>query len=224
MDDATPVPPTSTPAPGWYPDPVDGGRLRWWTGQGWSEHTQQHPAVVPEAAPAPAYAAPAYAPPAYAPPTYGSSTSEPYTPMAYAAAGYSSSVYRPIDPESQPLPGASIVEAFIRFWTKYARFKGRASRSEYWWWQLVFSILYLAAVVLTSILEPGSPGRQAVGLVVFVVMLAIIVPSWALTVRRLHDANLSAWNILWTFLPLAGGIVLIVLMCRSSDPAGARFD
>jgi uncharacterized membrane protein YhaH (DUF805 family) len=199
MDETTAVPPTSPPPAGWYPDPLGGEHDRWWTGHGWSEQTQQRIPVPPPAYP----------------------TALSYEPMAAAGAEYP---YPRRDPLSQPLPGATIAEAFVRFWSKYAVFSGRASRSEYWWWNLVFAVIYVAALILEAVLGKDSPGYLAVSIFFFLFVVAGLVPTYALLSRRLHDANLSAWNILWALVPLAGGIVMLVLTTRASDPAGRRFD
>jgi uncharacterized membrane protein YhaH (DUF805 family) len=55
-------------------------------------------------------------------------------------------------------------------------------------------------------------------------VLGSLVPTYALLARRLHDSNLSAWNILWSLVPFAGGIIMLVLTLRPSDPTGFRFD
>ena len=54
--------------------------------------------------------------------------------------------------------------------------------------------------------------------------LATLIPQIAVTVRRLHDANLSGWLVLLRLLPSVGDIVVLVLTVLPSNPAGARFD
>ena len=228
MDETTAVPPTSDPMAGWYPDPLDGEQLRWWTGQGWSEHTQQHPQFAPPvsapvAYPSPVTAQPGFAQPGSVQPGSVQPTTE-YVPMASSVPGYSSGAYVPIDPRSEPLPGASIGQAFVRFWSKYAVFSGRASRSEYWWWNLIFVIFYVAILVVAYSLPAHSVVSTVVSIGFLFVALAIIIPSYALLVRRLHDADLSGWNLLWAFVPFIGSIILLLLTVRQSNPAGRRFD
>jgi uncharacterized membrane protein YhaH (DUF805 family) len=137
---------------------------------------------------------------------------------------YSGPEFAYAHPESEPLAGATFGQAFLRFWTKYAVFTGRASRSEYWWWTLAFTIIYIAFLIVEAVLEKNSAAYLAVSIVFLVYALASIVPSYALLVRRLHDANLSGWNYFWSWIPFAGGIVLLVFLLRGSDPAGRRFD
>jgi uncharacterized membrane protein YhaH (DUF805 family) len=137
-------------------------------------------------------------------------------------------------PLSQPYYGASIGTAFRRFWSKYATFSGRASRSEYWWWVLISVVI---SVVLSLLARLGGAGVEdssgqmtganglgvVVGIVVVVYGLAIIVPSIALTVRRLHDANLSGPWILLDLIGI-GALVVFIMTLLGPNPAGARFD
>ncbi|KRE31161.1 DUF805 domain-containing protein [Agromyces sp. Soil535] len=134
-------------------------------------------------------------------------------------------------PLSAPLPGATIGQAVTRFFRKYATFTGRASRSEYWWWVLVN---FIVTGVLTGLAYTGTSFTET-GMVtgplywVFIVLasawgLAVIIPTLALIWRRLHDTNRpGAWFFL-VFIPLVGGIILLVFVLLPSDPAGARFD
>ncbi|QOT21583.1 DUF805 domain-containing protein [Paenarthrobacter sp. YJN-D] len=130
-----------------------------------------------------------------------------------------------------PYYGAPIGAAVKRFFKKYAAFSGRASRSEYWWVALVLGVVGFVLQLLTGILgAAGStttstgtiPGPgAAVGLIlVLVFYLAVLIPSLALLVRRLHDANLSGWLALLVVVP----IVVFVLSLLPSNPAGQRFD
>jgi uncharacterized membrane protein YhaH (DUF805 family) len=136
----------------------------------------------------------------------------------------------PTDDLSQPYYGASIAEATRRFWKKYATFTGRASRSEYWWWTLIAVIVGVVIEILSAVGNAGSNGSGPGGLTVFALILSIlwllatIVPSLALVVRRLHDANYNGWFILLGLIPFVGGLILLVFMLLPSNPAGQRFD
>lgn len=151
--------------------------------------------------------------------------------MTTPQAGYSGAV-----PLSAPLYGATLGDAVRRFFTKYATFSGRASRSEYWWWFLVSfvvsGVLQLLAVVT------GGPGGVAAddtyqapgaGYVIFSIItliwaLATLIPSIALLVRRLHDGNFSGFFAFLGLIPFIGGIIILVLTLLPSKPEGARFD
>lgn len=131
------------------------------------------------------------------------------------------------DPGTLDLPyyGIGFGGAVKRAFQKYARFDGRASRSEFWWFTLAYMLLVLVLYIPLII---GSAAESAAlvivfGLLLFAAFLAVIVPSIALSVRRLHDVNLSGWLYLIGLIPCAS-IVLIVFYCLPSKPEGARFD
>ncbi|MBT8163676.1 MULTISPECIES: DUF805 domain-containing protein [Arthrobacter] len=135
-----------------------------------------------------------------------------------------------------PYYGAPIGEAARRFFKKYATFTGRASRSEYWWWVLISTVVSLVLNIIMSVAgsagatvsDSGAmvPGPGAViGVVLLVIWgLAIIVPSIALTVRRLHDVNFSGWMVLIGLVPVLGGLALLIFTILPSKPEGQRFD
>ncbi len=142
-----------------------------------------------------------------------------------------------LPPLSQPLYGATFGQAFSRFWKKYATFTGRASRSEFWWWYLaafiVTTVLYIVAGILgfSGATFDSSTGATAPGplfgfgaLLLIVWHLAIIVPTIALSWRRLHDVNLAGPFWFLSFIPGVGSVVVLVLCALPSNPAGARFD
>jgi uncharacterized membrane protein YhaH (DUF805 family) len=135
-----------------------------------------------------------------------------------------------------PYYGAPIGEAAKRFFKKYATFTGRASRSEYWWWTLISGVVSTVLnIIMTAAGAAGAtvdangntvPGPGAViGIILLVAWgLAVLVPSLALTVRRLHDVNFSAWMIFIGLVPFIGGLALLVFMVLPSKPEGQRFD
>ncbi len=94
---------------------------------------------------------------------------------------------------------------------KYAEFSGRARRKEYWMFLLIHIVIAIAIVVIEGML--GSP------LIVYTIyMLALLVPSLAVTVRRLHDISKSGWWVLISLVPFVGGIILLVFMALDSTP------
>lgn len=136
-----------------------------------------------------------------------------------------------------PYYGAPLKEAVQRVFKKYATFSGRASRAEYWWWALVGAIVGIALDVLVTVgmvattsdsygYSTPTPGPLSIiGYILLVVWgLGVIIPSLALTVRRLHDANMSGWIILLGLVPFVGGIILLVFTLLPPKPEGQRFD
>ena len=129
----------------------------------------------------------------------------------------------------QPGKPVGPVEAVPRMYSKYFQFSGRASRSEYWWAQLFFAVAYLVLGIPAGLFQSAATydvdvTSALLTMVLFGFLLASIVPLLALTVRRLHDANLSGWFYLLALIPFVGGIVLLVLTLLPSNPEGARFD
>jgi uncharacterized membrane protein YhaH (DUF805 family) len=135
-----------------------------------------------------------------------------------------------------PYYGAPFAAAVKRFWKKYSVFSGRASRSEYWYWTLVSAVVGIILYVIAGIAGAAGATVNAAGqavpgpgaVPVFIVLalwgLATIIPSLALTVRRLHDVNLSGWLILVALVPFLGGLGLLVMTVLPPNPAGQRFD
>ena len=116
------------------------------------------------------------------------------------------------------------MKAYASFWKNYANFHGKSSLKEYWIPFLVHFLIniilgILTQSVITQILA-GNPVTFGVatvaGIISFFFGLAIFIPGLAVLVRRLRDAGKSWTNIFWVLLPLAGIIVLLVLLLQPS--------
>lgn len=107
---------------------------------------------------------------------------------------------------------------------RYTQFNGRASRSEFWWFQLFIVIVSIPSYLLSFI--AGYTGSQSLVLVStglsLVTWLAVIVPMIAVTVRRLHDTDRSGWWYLLALVPFAG-LAVLVFMLLPGTPGGNRF-
>ena len=110
---------------------------------------------------------------------------------------------------------------------RYADFRGRSNRSEYWLFFLWVIILYVVAAVVDIILFNGLSNIDTFGGITgptyVLVALANIIPSIAVGFRRLHDTNRSAWWILIGIIPLIGGLVLLVFYVLPGTPEANRF-
>lgn|SRR5689334_7225308 len=89
---------------------------------------------------------------------------------------------------------------------KYADFSGRAPRAEYWWYVLAMIVVSMIARIIDSIIGFNVAGPY--GLLSLIVMLGLLVPNIAVSVRRLHDTNRSGWWILLPLVPYALAIVI----------------
>ena len=118
-------------------------------------------------------------------------------------------------------------EAVNSFWSNYSKFKGRSRRSEYWWIQLFLVLTNLAVAAIDLALMEGDVDRFIAngggGIVGLIWILVTIVPALAVLVRRLHDTGKSGWWALIGFVPLIGGIVLLVFTVLDSDAGGNKF-
>src|SRR4051794_38300150 len=99
---------------------------------------------------------------------------------------------------------------------KYAVFSGRARRKEYWMFLLINILISVALIAIDSLIGTFSP-QTGVGLLQGLYALAVLIPSIAVIVRRLHDTGRSGWWILVALIPLIGGIVLLVFMVLDSE-------
>ena len=109
--------------------------------------------------------------------------------------------------------------------SKYTEFKGRAPRSEYWYWTLFVTIVTLVSMLLDGILgtnftiDDGLGGEisSGYGYIYLAAALALMLPGFAVTVRRLHDTGRSGWFFLLLLIPLVGAIILLVWFCTTGS-------
>lgn len=121
-------------------------------------------------------------------------------------------------PSGGPGRPMGFAEAISSCFSNYATFKGRASRSEYWFFQL-FSVL----VVLAFMFLPVLLTSPSVGLIGFaVVFFGLFLPHLAVTVRRFHDSDKSGWWYLLNIVPM-GGIVILIFTLLPPTPGPNSF-
>ncbi|WP_207344358.1 DUF805 domain-containing protein [Arthrobacter sp. E3] len=122
---------------------------------------------------------------------------------------------------------AGLLTSTRRFFKHYATFSGRSSRSDFWWVQLFMVLVSTAAIIFVSV--TSDLGALAilsglVGLGYFLFLAGTLLPSLALVVRRLHDANLSAGLLALALIPYVGALIIFILLLLPSSPRGVRFD
>ena len=257
--------PPAHPA-GWYQDPSNPGGLRFWSGREWTEHVAPAPAAAP--APAPA-AMPAPMPPpasvqanetwtqtsaqgqstAYGAPTsaYGQYPAYGAAPLAYGQyPGNGSPAPAPWEFAQGQVPGGDLDGAPLGFgaairsaFRNYATFRGRASRSAYWWFALVallvelpFYIWYMAALIgstaTADYANSSAPPSFPIGVLVPMMLLsllglALFLPSLGLAVRRLHDCNRSGWYYFMAFIPFVGSLILLIFYVQEGTPGPNQY-
>ena len=140
-----------------------------------------------------------------------------------------------------------MINAYKNFFKNYAEFTGRSTRPDYWWvWlgnlilSIPFWIIYFYTVFLSAVMDSVSDSASeatfmVLGLVVIIYAifyLAILVPTLALSVRRLRDAGFHWAFIFLRFVPM-GGIALLILFAMPtketevvnySEPQAVNFE
>lgn len=106
----------------------------------------------------------------------------------------------------------SFKDCYIKFWKNYTNFSGRARRSEYWY--------VVVANILISLVTIIPYVGQVVGALY---MIAVLVPTLALMVRRLHDLGKDWYYIFLLLIPLVGQIIMLVWFCTDSQVGANEF-
>ncbi len=96
---------------------------------------------------------------------------------------------------------------------KYFVFQGRASRSEYWWFQLIVSPSYFISTII----------ENEIGYFFLGITLFTLIPAISVGVRRLHDTNRSGFFLLISFIPFIGGLVLLFFLIPEGTKGKNRF-
>jgi uncharacterized membrane protein YhaH (DUF805 family) len=118
----------------------------------------------------------------------------------------------------------SFTAAIKTCFAKYITFRGRAPRSEFWYFHLFVFLVMLVIVVAAAVTATNAQEMAPiVGVVGAVFYLAIILPGLAVMVRRLHDRNRSGWHYWWVLVPFVGGIIVFIWMCQKGVEGENRF-
>ncbi len=149
----------------------------------------------------------------------------PYSAPPQGAPAQSSGFFALTAPLDQPAYGCGMGEAFVRFWKKYATFKGRASRGEFWWWIIWLLIISVALHLIPNVFGLfGAGARNAMqdftGIISNIFDIASFIPMLALSVRRLHDINKPGWLLaIYYGIEAIGGILAIAgaILLGASD-------
>jgi uncharacterized membrane protein YhaH (DUF805 family) len=106
------------------------------------------------------------------------------------------------------------VNYYVDVWRDYADFSGRARRKEYWIFTLYHTVILVSGELLAGVLaNESSPIAMVFSLVYLLYALASIVPSVAVSVRRLHDIDKSGSWLFIGLIPFVGAIWLLILTC-----------
>lgn len=123
------------------------------------------------------------------------------------------------------------MEWMLMPYRRYADFQGRSCRREYW--MFTFFTVIVGFLVVTLSFASGNfanggnvqGGTLSWGVMVVLVawVIATIIPSIAVQVRRFHDQDRSGWMVLLGFIPYVGGLIVIIFMCLAGTSGPNRF-
>lgn len=112
----------------------------------------------------------------------------------------------------------SFGQAVSTVFSKYATFSGRARRREYWWWYLFITLVGIVANIIDRAAGLNFGDTTAAGgWVSGIAGLALFIPTFAVSIRRLHDTSKSGWWILIGLIPLVGWLILLYFYVTDSD-------
>lgn len=113
----------------------------------------------------------------------------------------------------------SLFKYFLRAITRnYFKFHGRSRRAEYWGFVLYLVVFFIVALVLDTFLGAlffgisGPEDSDFAPVITVLFWLYTAIPGMALTIRRLHDQDISGWLYLINLVPYIGGLILFILM------------
>jgi uncharacterized membrane protein YhaH (DUF805 family) len=139
----------------------------------------------------------------------------PYPPYGYPAAPLSYLQGGPVG------FGEAVKQAFSHGFV----YRGRASRSAYWWFVLL-EVIATIVLELLIVIPAATHSSAIVALFLIIASIALIyvaLVGLALTIRRLHDIDRSGWWVLIGLVPFVGGIVLLVFSLLEGTPGPNRF-
>ncbi|MEC9144674.1 MAG: DUF805 domain-containing protein [Pseudomonadota bacterium] len=128
----------------------------------------------------------------------------------------------------------TFMQASIAGFTRCFEFGGRSSRTDFWYFMLLFILLYMVVAVVDQFLVTSTVDIRElplghyipmgmvdpnVGVLVLLYRPIMAIPTIAVTIRRLHDVDKSGWwCLLWVLpVPVVGWLYLVPLLCRPSS-------
>ena len=111
-------------------------------------------------------------------------------------------------------------EAVTKCYRKYFTFKGRASKSEYWWFVLV-SFLFAWPLFLAEIGE--GTWYSILTMIYFLLTLSIFAPLMAVWTRRMHDIGKSGFTWLFILIPIVGALLLLRWATKDGDTEANQY-
>lgn len=111
---------------------------------------------------------------------------------------------------------------YLKVLKNYVGFSGRARRKEYWMFTLISTLISIGLTIVDMV-TGNVNATTGWGMLSGIYALLVLLPSLAVSVRRLHDRDKSGWWLLLVLIPLIGAIVLLVWMVQEGDRGTNRF-
>jgi uncharacterized membrane protein YhaH (DUF805 family) len=111
-------------------------------------------------------------------------------------------------------------EAVAKCYRKYFTFKGRASRSEYWWC-FVAAFLFAWPLLLAETKE--GTWFTILSFIYFMLTLSVVMPLLSAWTRRMHDVGKSGWSWLFILIPVVGVILVLRWTTKEGSPEANKY-
>lgn len=111
---------------------------------------------------------------------------------------------------------------YIKCLKQYIDFSGRARRKEFWMFVLFNAIISVVLTIIDAAIGL-SDNKLGVGVLSSIYSLAVLIPSLAVSVRRLHDIGKSGWSFLISIIPLVGPIVMLIWFCKAGEQSSNEY-
>tara|TARA_B110000858_G_scaffold146273_1_gene166228 strand:- start:150 stop:1043 length:894 start_codon:yes stop_codon:yes gene_type:complete len=122
--------------------------------------------------------------------------------------------------DDENIVGLNLFDSVITCFKNFFNFRDRASRSEYWYFQLVFTIVSIPLFFY----EDSSNDKHLIysGISGLIVLL-LFIPAISVSVRRLHDIDKSGWFVFISVIPFIGWVILAIMLIGKGTEGKNRF-
>ena len=114
----------------------------------------------------------------------------------------------------------NFTESITTCFTKFFTIKGRASRSEYWWFHLMWVICYF---ILFLTADHSSQFAYALYWMTIGVLVISFIPLFTASIRRLHDCNKSGAHLFFSLIPFIGSLIVLFMLIPEGTKGKNRF-
>lgn len=111
---------------------------------------------------------------------------------------------------------------YLKALKQYTNFNGRARRKEYWMFTLINTLIAITIVFIESKFLRAFD-QDGLGFVYIIYALVMLLPTIAVSVRRLHDIGRSGYVLLVTLIPGIGGILMLIYTLKEGEPGSNRY-